>query len=440
MPGKGSRSSHWLNWKWWELTLGEWIGISLAFLAIVVLFCLLFIRRHSPEYHLQHTFNISAPEFVGSALALADPVLVGGNKLDLLENGDAYLLAIFGAIRNAKRSVNLECYIMESDETGRELRDLLCERARAGLQVRVLLDGVGSGWGLNNSDVRLMKDAGCKFAYYHPTHSWRVDRTNRRSHRRVIVVDGRLAFTGSAAFADKWSGHAQDAKHWRDMMVRIQGPLVGKLQAAFQQHWIKSYVEALSGANEFPDVAPVGNARAQIVTSQSFSMAPVPLLQATAFTAAEHRIWIVNSYCTPTNNQVELLVGAVKRGVDVRMLLPGPNNDQPLTKSAGRTAYSEMLEGGVKIFEYQPTMIHEKMMVIDGGFAIFGSSNLDARSSEINEELDVAVYDEAFARELEKSFERDLQQSKQYTLDDYRQRSLWERITESFARPFRSQL
>lgn len=434
------RSSQWLNSRWWALTLGEWIGITLAFLALVVVFCLFFIRRHSPEYHLQHTFKVSAPEFVGSALALANPVLVGGNKLELLENGDAYLGAIFDAIRNAKQSVNLECYIVESDETGGRLRDLLSERARAGVQVRVLLDGVGSGWGLNNSDVRVLKEAGCKFAYYHPTHSWRVDRTNRRSHRRVIVIDGRVAFTGSAAFANKWSGNAQDAKHWRDMMVRIEGPLVGNLQSAFQQHWIKTYVEALSGAGEFPQLPPAGNVKAQVVTSQSFSMAPVPLLQATAFAAAEHRIWIVNSYCTPTDNQVELLLQAVKRGVDVRMLLPGPNNDQPLTKSAGRTAYGEMLAGGVKIFEYQPTMIHEKMMVIDSRFAIFGSSNLDARSSEINEELDVAVYDEPFARELEKSFERDLQQSKQYTLEDYRQRSLWERVTEWIAQPFRSQL
>lgn len=440
MSRKRSRSSRWLNRKWWKLTVGDWIGITLAFAAIVVLFCLLFIRRHSPEYHLQHTFAVAAPEFVGSALALADPVLIEGNKLQLLENGDAYLRAIFESIGKASRSVNFECYIVQSDDTGRQLRDLLCDRARAGVQVRVLLDGVGSGWGLNNADVRMMKEAGCKFAYYHPTHSWRVDRTNRRSHRRVIVVDGGIAFTGSAAFANKWSGHAQDPKHWRDIMVRIEGPLVRKLQAAFQQHWMKSYVEALSGADQFPEVARAGEAKAEVVTSQSFSMAPVPLVQATAFAAAEHRIWIVNSYCTPTDNQVELLVQAVHRGVDVRMLLPGPNNDQPLTKSAGRTAYGNMLEGGVKIFEYQPTMIHEKMMVIDSRFALFGSSNLDARSSEINEELDVAVYDEPFARELEKSFDRDLQQSKEYTLDDYRQRSLWERVSEWIARPFRSQL
>ena len=168
-------------------------------------------------------------------------------------------------------------------------------------------------------------------------------------------------------------------------------------------------------------------------------MAPVPLLQAVSFTAATKRIWITNAYCTPTENQVEQLVKAVQRQVDVRLLLPGPNNDQPLTKSAGRSAYGKMLEGGVKIFEYQPTMIHEKSMVIDGMFSMFGSSNLDARSSEINEELDVVVYDQDFGREMESVFKKDLTEAREYTLGDFKKRTLWERATEWLAIPFRSQ-
>jgi cardiolipin synthase len=169
-------------------------------------------------------------------------------------------------------------------------------------------------------------------------------------------------------------------------------------------------------------------------------MAPVPLVQATAFAAAEQRIWITNPYCTPTDDQVDLLVKAVQRGVDVRLILPGINNDQPLTKSAGRAAYGRMLEGGVKIFEYQPTMIHEKAMVVDGLFSMFGSSNFDARSSEINEELDVVVDDEAFGRKMEEIFEKDLQQSREYTLQEFKNRSWWERTSEWLMLPFRSQL
>jgi cardiolipin synthase len=439
MTKKGVRSSHWLNTRWWKLTVGEWTSLTLFFLAIILVFCLFFIRRHTLHYRLEHTFAVSDPEFIGSALALADPVLVPGNKIDILQNGDTYFPVMLNAIRAARKTINFESFILVSDPVGRQFRDAFCERARAGVDVRILVDGVGSGWSLKNSDVRMMRQAGCKFAYYHPTHSLRVDRTNRRSHRRILVVDGKIAFTGGAGFEKRWSGNAQDKQHWRDAQIRIEGPVVAKMQAAFQEHWIKSFQEALSGADQFPTLSAAGTSKAQVVTSRSFSMAPVPLLQAIAFTAAEKRIFLTNAYATPTSHQVEQLVKAVQRGVDVKIILPGPNNDQPWTTAAGRAAYGKMLEGGVKIFEYQPTMIHVKSIVVDGLFSMLGSSNLDARSSEINEELDVVVYDEHFGREMEKAFEKDLAQSREYTLAQFNNRSAWERVTEWLALPFRSQ-
>lgn len=440
MAKRHGHSSHWLNNRWWKLAVGEWIGLTLFFLALLLVFCLFIIRRHTLPYHFTHSFAVKDPEFIGSALALADPSLVPGNRIDLLRNGDAYFPQMLEAIRSAKKTINFEAYIFYSDSIGREFRDALCQRARGGVEVRVLLDGVGSSWSLNNSDVDLLKKSGCKFAYYHPTHSWRLDRSNRRSHRRLLVVDGKLGFTGAIGFAEKWSGHAQDPKHWRDAQIRIEGPLVAKLQGAFQEHWIKTFGEALSGADQFPALSPAGEMKAQVITSHSFSVAPVPLTEAVAFSAATRRIWITNAYCTPTSDQIEQLVTAVDRQVDVRILLPGPNDDQPLTKSAGRAAYGKLLQRGVKIFEYQPTMIHEKSMVVDGLFSMIGSSNLDARSSEINEELDVVVYDENFGREMEQTFEKDLAAAREYTLQDYRNRSLWERATEWLALPFRSQL
>lgn len=432
--------SQWLNQRWRRLILAEWIVLCLGFLAIVLLFCLFVIRRHSLEYNLEHTFSVRDPEFFGSALALSDPVAIEGNKIDLLTNGDEYFPAMLKAIHSAQQTVNFAAYIFRSDEVGHQFRDAFCERARAGVQVRLLLDGIGSGWGLDNSDVRMMRKAGCKFCYYHPTASWRFDRTNRRSHRRILVIDGRVAFTGSAGFGLEWSGHAQDKNHWRDSQARIEGPLVGKLQWAFEEHWVKTFGETLSGAAQFPRLEPAGDLKAQIVASTSFSMAPTPLVQAIAFAAAESRIWIKNPYCTPTDNQVDLLVKAVQRHVDVRFILPGVNNDQPLTKSAGRAAYGKMLEGGVRIFEYQPTMMHEKAMVVDGMFSMFGSSNLDARSSEINEELDLVVYDEKFSQQMEATFEKDLRQSREYTLQEFKNRSWWECTTEWLMLPFRSQL
>jgi cardiolipin synthase len=433
-------SSHWLNNRWWKLAIGDWIGITLAFLAIVLLFCLFFIRRHTLEYKIEHSFAVRDPEFMGSALALSDPAPLAGNKIELLQNGDEYFPAMLEAIHSARKTVNFEAYIVYSDAIGRQFRDAFIECAHDGIEVRVLLDGIGSGWKLNNSDVGMMRKAGCKFSYYHPTRSWRVDRTNRRSHRRILVVDGKVGFTGAVGFAEKWSGHAQDKNHWRDAQVQIEGPLVAKLQSAFQEHWIKTFGEELSGAGQFPALAAAGDSKAQVVLSHSFSMAPIPLLQAVAFAAAEKRIWITNAYCTLTEDQVDLLVKAVRRQVDVRLILPGANDDQPLTKSAGRGAYGRLLKGGVKIFEYQPTMIHEKSMVIDGLFSLFGSSNLDARSSEINEELDIAVYDKNFGRAMEAVFEKDLTQSQMYTLQQFQSRSLWERTTEWFMFPFRSQL
>ena len=429
-----------LDERYWKLTLREWIGLTLGFLVIVVVFCLLFIRRDTLELPLEHTFAVRDPEFFSSALAMAEPVPIRGNKIELLQNGDAFFPAMLEALRGAKQTINFQAYIFKSDATGRQFRDVLCERARAGIEVRVLLDGIGSGWSLDNSDVRMMTDAGCKFAYYHPLASWRVDRTNRRSHRRVLVVDGKVGFTGGAAFADEWTGNAQDKDHWRETHARLEGPIVASLQAAFQSHWAKCYGEALTGAGQFPPLPTAGDLSAQVVTSKSFSYAAIPLVQAVAFAAAERRIWITNPYCTPTDDQVDLLVKAVQRGVDVRLLLPGPHHDQPLTESAGRTAYGRLLEGGVKIFEYQPTMIHSKTMVVDGLFSMVGSSNLDARSSEINEEIDVVVYHEAFGREMEQIFEADLKNAREYTYQDFQQRSLWARAVEWLALPFRSQL
>ena len=441
MAKKRAHSSHWLNQRWWRFVIAEWIGLILGFLALVLIFCVFFIRRHTLEYHLEHSFNVRSPEFFGSALALSDPAPIAGNKIDLLQNGDEFFPAMLAAIHSAKTTVNFAAYILKSDVTGRQFRDALCERARAGIEVRVLLDGIGSGWGLDNGDVRQMTDAGCKFAYYHPVQSWRLDRTNRRSHRRMLIIDGKIGFTGGAAFSDKWSGHAQDKNHWRDVHARLEGPIVAQLQAAFQSHWVKTFGEALTGAGQFPALPTAGDLKAQLVESHSFSpAAPVPMVQAVAFAAAEKRIWITNPYCTPSDDQVDLLVKAVQRNVDVRFLLPGPYTDQPMTQSAGRTAYGRLLEGGVKIFEYQPTMIHTKSMVVDGLFSMFGSSNIDPRSSEINEEIDVVVYDEGFARQMEATFEKDLRDAREYTLEDFKKRTWWERTTEWLMLPFRSQL
>ena len=377
----------------------------------MAVFCIFFIRRHVIEYHLDHTFGVSDPEFFGSALALSDPVPLTGNKIELLQDGDAYFPAMLAAIRGAKKTINFQAYIVDSDKIGWAFRDALIERARAGVEVRVLLDGLGSGWSLNNSDVKMMKEAGCKFAYYHPLLSWR-DRSHQsplasarprrgrqsRLHRRDRF---RRTMVGPRAGPETLARRAGAGR--RSARQRVAERLRGTLDQDFRRN--------AERRGSISRARTAGEIRAQVIASHSFSMAPVPLTQAIAFAAAEKRIWITNAYCTPSDDQVELLVKAVQRGVDVRFIVPGAHNDQPLTKSAGRAAYGRMLEGGVKIFEYQPTMIHTKAMVIDGMFSLFGSSNLDPRSSEINEELDLAIYDREFGSRMEAMFESDLKHS-----------------------------
>lgn len=421
------------SWRFWVAAIG-------GLLVTMALLGFFFLRRVAVEYEPSHTFTVRDPVFFPSALALADPLPVEGNKIELLHNGDAIFSAMLEAIRGAQKSINFEAFLFYSGAVGAQFREALCERARAGVKVRVLLDGVGSGRELKAKDVRAFKDGGCAFSYYNPTRSWRTDRLNRRSHRRILVVDGKVGFTGGVGFADHWQGNADSKDHWREVHARIEGPLVALLQTAFVHHWLKETGEVIAGPDEFPALSKAGPLRAQVISTSSDTGAPLALALSVAFASAEKSISITNAYCAPSDTHVRLLVAAVKRGVDVRLLLPGKHNDQPMTKAAGRTAYGDLLKGGVKIFEYQPTMVHSKTVVVDELFSAFGSSNFDARSSQINEELDVVVYDEAFGRSMQQVFERDLQQAKEYRLEDFQRRSAWERLTELVALPLHSQL
>ncbi|MEO7931875.1 MAG: phospholipase D-like domain-containing protein [Chthoniobacterales bacterium] len=430
----------WTKTRWLYIPLGLWVGALLAILLGFAAYSILFVRRQIVEYHMGHQFSVHDPAFIGSVHALADPLPVDGNKIDLLQNGGQIFPAMLAAIRSAKKSINFEAFLFESSSIGTQFREALCERARAGVQVRVLLDGVGSGSSLKSQDVDAFREGGCQFAYYHPTHTWRFDQLNRRSHRRVLVVDGKVGFTGGVGFADRWQGHADQPEHWRDVQARLEGPIVTRLQSAFQKHWIKSGGDIIAGPDDYPLLPPAGNLKAQVIATESFSFAPLAFVQAVAFSSAEKSIFITNSYCAPSNAEVALLCDAVKRGVTVRLLLPGTHNDQPLTKAAGRAAYGKLLQGGVQIFEYEPAMIHTKTMVIDGMFSIFGTSNFDARSAQLNEEIDVTVYDAAFAQQMENIFVGDLRFSKPYRLDDFNRRGLWERFGEWIVLPFHSQM
>ncbi|HSJ00957.1 MAG: phosphatidylserine/phosphatidylglycerophosphate/cardiolipin synthase family protein [Verrucomicrobium sp.] len=437
---KPSRFSGWTTIRWGKLSLRGWAELVGITAAIAVVLAIVFVRREQIEYRPGHTFAVSDPSFFGSAHAAANPVPVEGNRVTLLHNGNGIFPVMLDSIKGAKHTINFEAFIFHSGRVGHKFIEAFCERARAGVQVRILLDGVGSSTSLENSDVARLQDAGCKFAYYHPTRALRLDRINRRTHRRVMVVDGKVAFTGGVGFADEWEGDGAKPNNWREMHAKLEGPIVAQFQSAFQQHWLSETKELLTGEIHFPVLAPAGGLKLQMTTSDEFTVAALPLIQAVAIAAAERSIYITNPYCTPTDDQVWLLSEAVKRGVDVRMILPGKYNDQPATKAAGRGSYGKLLAAGVKIYEFSPTMIHSKTLVVDGLFAMIGTSNLDARSSLINEEIDVSVYDPDFGAEMNRVFLEDFRNSKEYKLEDFQRRPLKERVGEWLVRPFQFQL
>jgi cardiolipin synthase A/B len=392
-------------------------------------------------YELPHDFTVGSPTFLPSALP--GPTMTPGNRIDLLVNGDAIFPAMLAAISSAQKTVDFGAYIFWSGEVVTRFRDALIDRARHGVEVRILLDAVGStGRHLNASDVKALKDAGCKVEFFHSLKPWMIWVLNHRNHRRVLVVDGKVGFTGGVGFGDLWAGNADSKEHWRDTQVRVEGPAVRGLQRAFQENWSEVTGEPLVGDEFFPALSPAGPTSVAVVPSSPLAaMSGAERVYAISLAAASKEIWIANSYFLPDDETSALLVSAVKRGVDVRVIVPSDEqNDVPATKAAGRSSFGPLLAGGVKMFEYQPTMFHVKSMVVDGIFSTVGSANLDERSFHLNEEINLFVYDTAFADLMKQQFQQDLQHCRPYTMADWKARSLKKRVNEWLVAPFRSEL
>jgi len=392
-----------------------------------------------PRLRVVHRFGVDDPTF--SPSALAGSLLTAGNRIDVLENGDAIFPAMLEAIAGAKRSVDFEAYIFWSGMVGTRFRDAFVERASRGVPVRILVDALGSARRLHRGDREAMEHAGCRFVFFHGVKPWDQGSLDHRTHRRILVVDGRIGFTGGVGFADEWLGHADAKDHWRDTQVRVEGPSVADLQGAFQENWSEATGETLAGDDFFPQPERAGNARAAVVSSSSrYATADVQRLYAVALSAGERSIDIANSYFLPDRDAVWLMREAVRRGASVRVLVPGKVNDVPATKTAGRAAFCDLLAGGVRIWEYEGTMFHPKLMIVDRRFSTIGSANFDDRSFRLNEELNLVSDDRALAETLDAGFERDLARARPYTYAEWKSRSLGQRISEWALRPFRSQL
>ncbi len=419
-------------------------GVVLISFAAGFVFAIAVAKSSAPKqtiYELPHGFTVSAPTFLPSALP--GPTMTSGNRLELLENGDAIFPAMLAAISSARETVNFEAYIFWSGEVGTRFRDALADRAAHGVAVRVLLDAVGSPRGsLKASDVDTLRRAGCRVEFFHSTKPWMLWVVNHRNHRRVLVVDGTVGFTGGVGFADQWRGDADSREHWRDTQVCVEGPAVRGLQRAFQENWSEATGEPLVGAEFFPALPQIASTSVAVVPSSPLAaMSGAGRVYAISLAAAVKEIWIANSYFLPDETTAGLLIAAVKRGVDVRVMIPSDEQDDvPATKAAGRSSFGPLLEGGVKFFEYQPTMFHLKTMVVDGIFSTVGSANFDDRSFHLNEEVNLFVYDAAFAGLMKERYLRDESRCRPYTTATWKARSLRKRVTEWLVGPFRSEL
>ncbi|MBK5260841.1 MAG: cardiolipin synthase [Thermoanaerobaculia bacterium] len=399
------------------------------------------VRRRMPmRYHMRHQFGIHDVAFLQTMHALTGAPMSGGNRVELLKNGVQIFPSMLSAIRAAKKTVNLEFYIFWSGDIGGEFAEALAERARAGVQVKVILDAVGSS---PMSDVLLdfMKRNGIDVEWYHPIRWYTLSRANHRTHRKLLIVDGEIGFSGGVGIADNWLGDADSKDHWRETMIRVEGPVVTQMQSAFMDNWIKSRGELLTGLDYFPTVGIRGVHLTQVIkSSPSEGSSTTKLLYIISIVSATKSIYISNAYFLPDRDTMRALEGAVRRGVDVRVVVPGELIDVPIVRHASRLHYEMLLRRGIRIFEYEPTMMHAKTMVVDGIWTTVGSSNFDDRSFRLNDEVNVNVYDSHIAKQAEEMFFEDVGRSHEITPRKWLRRPVFDKVKETLAGMFKRQL
>ena len=382
---------------------------------------------------LEHRYGIRDAQFQRTMGVMLGPVILPGNRFATLLNGDEIFPSMLQAIKGAQKTITFETYIYWSGDIGKAFADALSQRARAGVKVHVLLDWLGSSK-MDQALLAEMRDAGVQIRRYHEPRWYNLDKLNNRTHRKELIVDGRIGFTGGVGIAPEWTGHAQDPQHWRDSHFRAEGPVVAQMQAVFGDNWSKLTGEVLDGVDYFPALSAVGDGAGQMfASSPSGGSESMQLMYLLMITAAEHSIDLSSSYFVPDELSRDTLVAALRRGVRVRIITPGPHIDSETVRRASRALWGDLLEAGAEIYEYQPTMFHCKVLVADGLVASVGSTNFDERSFRLNDEASLNVYDAAFAAHQVEVFERDLKSSRRISVAEWRDRPLVEKVWEHAA-------
>jgi cardiolipin synthase len=418
-----------------------WI-IAGVFASGLIVFLLLNLSSGKVDVgrEIERIYSVSDPQFVRSMGTLLGPAILEGNRVETLLNGDKIFPAMLAAIHAAQRTITFETFIYWSGDIGREFASALSERARAGVRVHMLVDWFGASK-MDDESLQEMETAGVELEQYRPLRWYNVSRMNHRTHRKLLVIDGAVGFTGGVGIADQWTGDAEDPEHWRDTHFHLQGPAVAQMQTAFLDHWLEVRPEVLHGDAYFPALTNAGNADAQVFKS-SFGEGSesARLMYLLSIVSAQQSILLSSSYFVPDAVAIEALVAAKKRGVRVEIIVPGEHTDADVVRRASRGLWGKLLEAEIEIYEFQPTMFHVKVLVVDRLWSSVGSTNFDNRSFSLNDEANLNVLDAEFAAEQERIFEEDKRRARRVTLEAWRHRPRSEKVREWLSGLLRSQL
>jgi cardiolipin synthase len=416
--------------------------IITVLITLIAVFFAANLRRpeREPHHRVRHHYGILDPQLKREMGTLLGPAILPGNQALALQNGDEIFPAMLEAIGKGKRSITFETYIYWSGKIGEQFAAALIERAQAGVKVHVMLDWLGCSK-MSQLLLARMVAAGVEVEKYHALHWYSLGKLNNRTHRKVLIIDGLAGFTGGVGIADQWCGNAQDPDHWRDMHFRVEGPVVAQMQAAFLDNWIKSTGCVLHGGAYFPELKAVGAKEMQMfVSSPGGGGDSMRLMYLTAITAAERSIDIEAAYFIPDDLMIRELEAARARGVRIRVLVPDKHLDSETVRLASKRGWGRLLEAGVEIYVYEPTMLHCKMLIFDGFMVSVGSTNFDMRSFELNDEASLNIYDAEFAGQMTAVFERDLGSATRYSYQRWQRRSWGQKAAEIVLLPIRSQL
>jgi cardiolipin synthase A/B len=378
-----------------------------------------------------HSYSVDDPQFLRAVGVLLGPPVTGGNRTATLLNGDQIFPAMLQAIRAASKTITFETYIYWSGDIGREFANALANRARAGVKVHVLLDWVGSQK-MEASYLQEMQEAGVAIVKYHPPSWYTLNKLNNRTHRKLLVVDGHVGFIGGVGIADKWTGNAGDPEHWRDTHYRIEGPAVAQMQAAFADNWTKVTGAVFHTAEYLPPLKEAGSQYAQVFKSSIDGGAEsMHLMYLLSIAASVKSIQLSMAYFVPDDLTLSVMLDALRRGVKIQIILPGPITDAELVQRASRAKWGEIMQAGGEIYQYQPTMFHCKVLVVDGLWVSVGSTNFDSRSFRLNDEANLNVYDAGFAAEQIRIFAEDLKRSRRVSFEEWQSRPWTEKLWEN---------